>query len=513
MRENLTSIGNLGISKISEKLKGDEETKEQKKVNIKKALNNGNKLTQALAVGLKALVALPNYFGYHFQTFINAGNLYRFREFEKNHGMITTGIGLTEIDKGLIHEFVPLNEDVTKEKRRELAKKQSYIKWLASWNFSDVMMITNAFPEKKLQLTNAKTIIDNSMIVDGRIVSIRQHLKAMDRETRKGMSESERKELERSFEARVKELKETKSLPKVAKIENDDVVIPGVSEQELAKFRTKIVEYSRNLNGQMSDVNKADYRRDTILKSFMMFKNWIPKQISLRTLDIQKNNELDEWEYGRTRLFVKTWQQLGFTGIFRMRQVIQGTDEGIAIMNEMLQEKREAYYKRTGQELEITDEEFYDLVRTQLSNQMKELGLLLLLMAVLLAAKAAIPPDDATDLEKNRYKWWMKLINKTYDEVAFYYNPISFEGTTSGSVLPSLSLLSKTEKIFTNLLTASYATAMDDDELWEKTHTAKYFMDVIPGVSQFNKEVLPFIDPELAKELGIRVSAEARANR
>ena len=513
MRENLSSIGNIGISKISEKMKGDEETKEQKKVNIKKALNNGNKLTQALAVGLKALVALPNYFGYHFQTFINSGNLYRFREFEKNHAMITTGIGLTEIDKGLIDEFVPLNEDITKEKRRELAKKQSYIKWLGTWNFSDVMMITNAFPEKKLQLTNAKSIIDNSMVVDGAIVSIRQYLKAQDREARKGMSESQRKELERSFETRVAELKEKQSLPKVAKIENDLVVIPGVSEQELAKFRTKIVEYSRNLNGQMSDVNKADYRRDTILKSFMMFKNWIPKQISLRTLDIQKNAELDEWEYGRTRLFVKTWQQLGFTGIFRMRQIIQGTDEGIAIMNQMLEEKREAYFKKTGQQLEITEEEFYDLVRTQLSNQMKELGLLLGLMTMLIAAKAAVPPDDATALEKNRYKWWMKLMNKTSDEVAFYYNPISFEGTTSGSIIPSLSLLSKVEKVVWNFSKASYAVTMDDDELWEKTHTAKYFMDVIPVVSQFNKEVLPYVDPELAKELGIRVSAEARANR
>ena len=513
MRENLSSIGNIGIAKISEKMKGDEETKEQRKLNAKKALNNANKFTQALAVGLKALVALPNYFGYHFQTFINSGNLYRFREFEKNHGMITTGIGLTEIDKGLIHEFVPLNEDVTKEKRRELAKKQSYMKWLASWNFSDVMMLTNSFPEKKLQLTNAKTIIDNSMVVNGSIVSIRQYLKAQDREAKKGMSESQRKALEKSFESRVAELKEKQSLPKIATVENDQVVIPGVSEQELAKFRTKIVEYSRNLNGQMNDVNKADYRRDTILKSFMMFKNWIPKQISLRTLDIQKNAELDEWEYGRTRLFVKTWQQLGLTGIFKMRQVIQGTDEGIAIMNQMLEEKREAYFNKTGQQLEITNEEFYDMVRTQLSNQMKELGLLLGLMTMLVAAKAAVPPDDATELEKNRYKWWAKLMNKTSDEVAFYYNPISFEGMTTGSVIPSLSLLSKTEKIFTNLLRASSAVAMDDDKMWEKAHTAKYFMDVIPVVSQFNKEVLPYLDPELAKDLGIRVSAEARANR
>jgi len=33
---------------------------------------------------------------------------------------------------------------------------------------------------------------------------------------------------------------------------------------------------------------------------------------------------------------------------------------------------------------------------------------------------------------------------------------------------------------------------------------------LIPGLAQFQTEILPFIDPELAKEWGIRVSAEAR---
>jgi hypothetical protein len=39
------------------------------------------------------------------------------------------------------------------------------------------MMITNAFPEKKLQLANALSFIENSTIVNGKIVNIRQFLK------------------------------------------------------------------------------------------------------------------------------------------------------------------------------------------------------------------------------------------------------------------------------------------------------------------------------------------------
>ena len=97
-------------------------------------------------------------------------------------------------------------------------------------------------------------------------------------------------------------------MDKVAKIENDEIVIPGVSDSELAKFRTSIIEFGRKINGQMNEDNKAGYRRDAIFSSFMMFKDWIPKLVSEHAIGINKNAELDRWEYGRTRAFVKTGQ-------------------------------------------------------------------------------------------------------------------------------------------------------------------------------------------------------------
>lgn len=510
INENLSSIGNLGIKKVAEKIGKGEEDVEQKALSTKKLLNNANKLTQALAVGLKPLVAIPNYFGVNFQAFINARNFYRYREFKKNNAKVTTGIGLSTIDKGLIDLIFPLNDDLTKEKRRELAMNNSFIKWLGTWNFSDVMMSTNAFPEKKLQLANALSFNDNSMVLNGKIVNIRQHLKQEDRKVKYDMSESQRKDLEDSFEDRVSKLKESSSLSKIAKIENDRVVIPGVTDEELAKYRTKVVEYTRYLNGQMSSDNKADYRRDSILKSFMMFKNWIPKQVYIRTSDIQKSAELGDWEYGRARLFVKTWAHLGLLNVFKMRQIISGSEEGLRIMDDILQAKRNEYFQKTGQELEITDEEFYDLMRDELSKMARELGLLLGLMTLIIAAKAAAPDDDDDELAKNRYKWWAKAINKITDEIAFYYNPTSFESITTGSIFPALSLLTQVEKGTNHLIREVYGEATDNEDLVEKAHPTKYFLNVIPGAAQFQTEVLPYIDPELAREMGIRVSAESR---
>ena len=515
IKENLSSVGNKLISGGAALVGKDAERKEETAISTKKALSNANKLVQALAVGLKPLIAIANYFGVNFQAFINAGRFYSFTEFQKNNLKLTTptflGVGgLTTIDKGLIDLIFPLNEDLTKEKRRELAKAKSYINYLGTWNFTDVMMVTNSWGERKLQLANALSFNENSMVVDGKIVNIRQYLQKQDREAKAGMNESQRRELERSFEDRVANLKETSSLNKIAKIENDQVVIPGVSVEELAKYRTKVVEFARNLNGQMSQDNRADYRRDTIMSSFMMFKNWIPKLLGARILDIQKNVELDEWEYGRARLFLKTFMGVAKFNVFKIREILSGSDEGIRLMNELLEAKKAEYFAKTGQELEITAEEFHDMMRKELSNFAKEAGLVLGAIALLIAAKVAAPDDDEDELTRNRYKWNLKLINKITDELVFYYNPMSFESITRGSVFPALNLMIQLEKGTEHLIREGYGETVNDDEIVEKAHPTKYFLNIIPGAAQFQNEVLPYINPELAKEMGIRVSAEAR---
>jgi hypothetical protein len=508
--QDLGSLGNVGFATLGEKFGKTEEEKEAKAVNAKKLLSNADTLTRSLAVGLKPLIAAANFVGYNFQAFVNGGTMYSFREFQKNNFKIVTGNNFSVIQKGLLDLIVPLNEDVTTEERRKIAKKQGLGKYLSTWTFSDVMMSTNSFAERRLQMGSALSIIDNSMVVDGKIVNIVQYLKKQDRNARKGLSESERKALEKSFKERVKELKESSSLDKVATIENDEVIIPGVSDLELAKFRTMIIEYGRKLNGQMNEDNKAGYRRDTIFSSFMMFKNWMPKLVAEHTLGIDKNAELDKWEYGRTRAFVKTWQYVGFRNIAKMRAIITGSDEGLQILNEMLEAKKLDYFRKTGQELEITEEEFQDLMREQIDNQIKELYLLFGVMALLIAAKSAEPPEDATEEEKNKYKWTLKLVNKISDEITFYYNPLSFESMTKGSVIPSLGLLTRASQVIWYTGKEMYGQATDDEEMIEKSHPTKYFFNMIPVAAQIQNEYLAYLYPELAKAQGIRVTAEAR---
>ena len=405
-----------------------------------------------------------------------------------------------------------LNEDIVKEGQKKIAWKQSPLKWLSVWSFQDVLMSTNRIGDIAHQLTNAYSFMDNSMVVDGKIVNIRQYIQ----EKYKGRYKdgSDISQVEKNIEKEVKELKETKSLPKVSFFNKDGILeIPGVTEEEISKYRTKIVEFGRNLTGQMSTENKADYRRNILAQSFMMFKNWIPKQVSLRALDIKKDPVLGQWEYGRTRLFAKTIMHVGFTKINKIKDIINATPEGIAIMQEMLEQKREAYYQKTGLELQITESEFFDMMRKELRAEMKELAILVSVIGLVVAAKVAQPPEEEDDLTKNRYKFWAKAINKISDEMWFYYNPTSAESITRGSVAPSLGLLSKVSKVFYSLgkETAGYVT---ENEEWQKeAYPQKYFFDIMPFASQFQKEILPIVFPEEAKERGIRTTAEARAMR
>jgi hypothetical protein len=149
-------------------------------------------------------------------------------------------------------------------------------------------------------------------------------------------------------------------------------------------------------------------------------------------------------------------------------------------------------------------------MREQLWNQSKELMLLFSLLTMCFAAAAAEPPEDATDAEKNAYKWYAKALNKITDEVAFYYNPLSFESMTKGSLLPSIGILSKAIKMLSQIGTEGYAIATDDEEMAKKAHGLKYTLNIIPGLAQIQTEVLPYLNPELAKEMGIKVSKESR---
>jgi hypothetical protein len=509
--EDERSIGNKSIKMAFDKTGGTEEDKENRRLGTKKIFKTLKAWTTMLGTGLKLSIGIPNWFGVQFQQYINSGNFYTFGTFEKHHGRVLIPGMVKGKELGLLDLTMPLNEDVTTEERRKIAWKQSPLKWLSTFTFQDVMMVTSSFPEKRLQFANALAFIENSMVKDGKIINIRQYLTEQDRAVKYNMSESERKALENSFEDRVKALQESDGMVKYAEDKDGYTTLPGVSKEEIAKFRIKIRDTSRDMSGQMSKEDRAGYTRDTLASTFMTFKGWIPKQIAIRTKDIKFNIKQERWEYGRTRLFAKLIAKQGLAAFKNAIDIMNGTDKGLGIMQELLEAKRDEYFERTGEQLNITDEEFYDMMRNAVRDQFREMQVVLMTLAIYFAARHYGDDDDEEDvMSKNAWKFLAKNAYKTAEEVNFYYNPLSVQGFTNGNLIPGMMIATKAAKIFTTGSKEIIGGISGDQDMMDKAHFGKDVLDIVPGPSQFQKEILPLCCPDVAKAWGIVTTADTQ---
>lgn len=473
-------------------------------VNTRKVLGNLDAWTRALGVGWSYAIATANFVGGNLHAFILGGQLYSFQDFLKYEMESLTPVKFSPVKQALLNLIVPINEDTRQRIERENLLKQGKVSaYINTYSFTDFMMWTNAYPDSRIQLANALAIMENSMIRDGKIVNIRQYLAKQDAAVKYDMSYADRIALEKTYESRVKQLKESENIFLVSTIENGEVIIPGVDIKEIVKFRTKIIEFARKLNGQMSRENRMGFARSGIFKSFMMFKTWMPKLLGERILDINKNIQTEQWEYGRMRIFFKTLGMMISEKSLLITDIISGNEKGLEHLRKMLEEKKIEYKNATGKELRISETEYFDLVRRELSAQVRELGTLVMLTALVLGSAALEPPEDATTEEKNALRAITGQIYRIYEEVSFYYNPLNFKAMTEGSIMPSLGTIVRVSKIPIQITKEVFGDA-------DKAFPIKATINVTPVANRFFRDFITIASPEVAKELGIRQTTRRR---
>jgi len=509
-REDVDELGNVEITALAARLTkifgGSEEQMDQiaTEIRIKKILEGANNWVRNLGVGLKPAIAIANAAGQTMLSYIYKSGVYRGREYAKNTTKVMSN-NLSTKERGLLHFISAFSENNLILQRR--LAKNGFMSYLNTWSMTDIIQSTNSYPEIILQRINGLSMMENTIVVDGKLLNVREVVLAEDRATKeKGISQAARRALNDSYEDRVaaRKVSETQ-LIEVVEVSEKGVEFPGVSIEELAKLRVRIMEYSRKLNGQMDENDKAAYRRSIIMNSFMMFKHWVPKLLEGRFHGIHKNLQSDNWEYGRSRLMAKTLLKLASTSILKMSDLIHQTDEGKKIMDQMLEEKMIAHFDKTGQVLQITREEWYDLMRQELSRQMRELQMVLMVFTILMSIKAAEPPENISAGDRSRFNYLLRVLNKVTDEILFFYNPTSFEGMTTGSIMPAVTLLSKAGKILNAI---RKATVAETEKERENANVAKHILNIVPIGYQVSKTFIPLIDAELAKDMGNRISPE-----
>lgn len=508
-------LGKMGdwAKKINDKLgvKLFDENMSERQISLNKVINNINNTFQLITLGVNPLSALSNLFGGTAQSVINSGKWFTKGDFVASSTWIFQNkmMGGENRDKYIaaLDYFLPLTEDQTKQ----LAKKLS-INQLSQENIQEFIMALMRNSDIAVQVTNFWSFLKNTIVEDGVLKNAREELRKTEKYANKfNVGVEERKNLEQEFEEDVKKLLEEKGVLKLSRVEDGKLVIPGVERksESVVKIRRTVQALTKDALGNLSEDDVRLINLNIYGKSFMVFKNWIPRQVDVRYGALKYNSGSDAYEWGRMRttfrfLATDTWNALG-----SLKSAIFGNDEKmIGKIRELYEEKSKKYKEETGKDLNMDEVQFIELVRSNIKAQMVDTVFLLTLMSLFLALKAYEPEEDEDPVVRNQYKFLLRATDKLRDEIKYFYDPTSIQGLISRGIFPSMQLLVNYKKLLDNFSQEMFGMAIGDEEMQEKAYPVKYLMKSFP-VLNVGQSYLPMFFPDLAKDLNIKVQSQS----
>jgi hypothetical protein len=506
----LGKLGNFG-EKLNKKLgrKIFPENLSGRQVSINKVVTQLNNVFQLKTLGLNILSATSNFFGGTAQSVINAGTYFTKSDyFSTEAWMLMNKMGGEDKKKaiGALHYFLPLTENYNKE----IAKKLSLTN-LSQERIQEFLMILMKETDLHVQSVNFFSFLKNSIVENGEVVNVREMLRATPKYSAiySGTVE-ERKRLEDEFEEDVQKLIEEKGVLKLGQIVNDEFVIPGVDRksQSVIDVRRKVQNISKAALGNLSEDDLRKINMNIMGKSFMIFKNWIPRLVDVRFGNIKYNSASDAYEWGRMRNVYRIISEDVLGSLGNLKNSLLGNEKGVEFLRQLYEKKKADYLKDTGKELEMTEDEFINLVRSNVRNQLYDTVFLLTLMALFAGLKALPPDDDEDPAVKNQYKYLLRGLDKLRDELMYFYDPTSVTSLVSKGVFPSVNLIENGMTMIKNFGVEMFALAVGDEELEEKNYVLKYVMKTFPVASQA-AGILPMFYPEAAKDLGIKMQSRS----
>lgn len=496
-----TLNGKLGMKIFPEGLS-------EKQVSVNKVINQLNNSFQLVTLGLNPLSASSNFFGGNVQSIINAGKYYSKTDFIASEGMLFIN-KLSNVNEqkkliGALEYFLPLTENYN----REIAAKLSLNK-LNQQNIQDFLMGLMRNTDWTVQTANFYAFLKNSVVLDGEVVNAREYLRAQPKYTdRYAGTVEQRKQLDVEFEEEVKKLVEEKGVLKVAEIVDNQFVIPGVDRKSdsVIKLRRTVQQLSKDALGNLTEDDVRNINLNIYGKSFMVFKNWIPRLVDVRMGNLKYNNASDAYEWGRMRMVFRILSEDLLGSLNNLYNSLAANEKGVEFMRELFEKKSADYKKDTGKDLQMSEDEFMDLVRNNIRSQMYDAAFLTTMLILVAALKANMPDDDEDPAIKAQYRFLVKMADKFKDELMYFYDPTSFSGLVSTGIFPALGLVDNFRKGVTNFFVENWALATGDDETVEKTKVIKYWLKTFPFTNQV-AGYLPMFYPEMAKDLGLRVQS------
>jgi hypothetical protein len=493
----------LGFNLLPDNLDG-------RQISINKAITHMNNTFQVNALGLNVLSSFSNYFGGTAQGFINAGKYGTKKDYASTWAWLLSNKMAGDIDKktalAALEYFVPFTDNYNKRAATQLS-----INKLDDQAIQDWLMVLMREGDEAVQTVNFFYFLKNTIVLDDKVVNAREYLRTTDeyRNFYQG-TQSERDARAEKFEKDVQELIKEKGVLNVSKVVDGELVIPGVDRKSdsVIELRRKVQSFTADALGSMTEENKRLMNLNIYGNSFMVFKNWIPRLVDVRMGNVKYNAASEAYEWGRTRMIARIISDDFRGALGNLTNSLVGNDKGMEYIRQLYDKKRADYKADTDKELEMTEDEFIELVRQNIKNQLIDVLFYATLWAIFLGLKALAPDDDEDPMVKNQWKFMLKATDKFKDELGYFYNPTSLTNLVSQGVFPAMGLIKNYEKGMVNFLKESYGLATGDDELVEKTSVIKYWMKTNPITNQA-AGMLPMFYPDLAKDLGIKMQSQS----
>jgi len=488
-----------------------------------KTMDAMNRGFQIKTLGLEFLSGAVNAFGTNIQMAAQAGEYFKAREFAKNEAkLLLQNIEDKQKFVELINTFLPLSEDPSYE-----MFKKAGLTTLTQNNLGDMLMIFMKYPEQHAEKTTFLTLLENTMVVDGKIVSIPKYVKNKYKD--RNSSQARYRETKPLIEKEIEELKKDKSIAATSKMEDGKLVIPGLdlsNKKELQRLGLLSKRLSEAATGNVSKENMNRMGMSIWTASMMVFKRWIPKLADTRFSEFRKvANDFsvefgeegihgESYDIGRIRLLGSVLGRSIMERSNYIKDILVMNDAGIAELDRMYYEYAQEYKKRTGEEMTMTKDDFIDMVRNNLRNQLKELAILLSLLGAMLALGIMAPDDDEGDrASRNFHRYAQKTVDKFVGELSFFYNPAEVQRLASGSIFPAIGVLDDVSKFtkhfFIETTGMDFDPSTTEEEARKKARPIKYLMKAAP----VTKSILTYgaiFSPEFAKEFDITIQKQNR---
>lgn len=492
-----------------------------------KTMDAANRAFQLKTLGLEFISGAVNAFGGNIQIATQAGNYFKAREVLANEVKLVGNKFKNDEERDmflqLIDTFMPLKDDPTYEKLQK-----SGLTTLTRANFSDMLMVFMREPEQHIEKSIFLTLLDNMMVENGKIVSIREFVKKKYKD--RYDSASRYKEVSSKIDEEIEELKRTKSINATKKLEDGKLVIPGLDLNnviELQRLTNLTRRISRNATGNLADSDLNRMGMSIWTKSMMIFKNWIPKLVDTRFGEFRKVSDDfsveigedglttgEKYDIGRIRLFAYVLGTSIRDRSTNIINILSLNEKGLATLDKMYEEFAQQYEKRTGKPLEMDRDEFIDMVRTNLRNQVKELAILMSMFGAMFSLGFVAPDDDDDRADKNFHRYTQRVIDKFIGELSFFYNPAEFQKILSGSMFPAIGIFSDIGR-FSNhafMEISGIDTSnpeLSSDQVRKKAQPVKNLAKMFP-VSKSLFTYGGILDAEFAKEFDITIQKESR---